>query len=102
MKLRFSRQCFSNPTSIRFGFGMADVHGPRQWQRYFCKHRSVNPALCGPLPELWMLDAFLVDPLPSRRGPEGGLGITAIANEFEILAVGDFVHVHGKSGNLDL
>src|ERR1700674_4557947 len=82
------------------GFSLAHIHRPVHRQRHLVEHRAIQPAVSNSCPESRMQNVVPDFPTPIVSSPERRRVVPARVDEFEILLIGYFVLVNGKSGDV--
>src|ERR1700686_2597070 len=82
------------------GFRLAHIHRPAPRKRPLVEHRAIQPAVSNSCPESRMQNVVPDFPTPIVSSPKKRRVVPARVDEFEILLIGYFVLVNGKSGDV--
>src|SRR5260370_19403578 len=82
------------------GLSLADIHRPVHGQRHLVEHGAIEPAVSNWCPENRMQNIVPDFPTPTVSSPKRRRVVAARVDEFEILLIGDFELVDGKSGDV--
>src|SRR5262245_6844642 len=94
MLLLFGGKQLPLPARVRRSLGMTHVYRRRNWKRNLSKHGAIEPLLPARNPKFGMPDVGVLNPIPAFIRPERTMLVSALAHEFQKLAICHVEYVH--------